>query len=186
MKNLYFPLIVLAATVFGAIYGIFFGDYASVVEPLGTIFTRLLFMLVPGLIFFSLASSLANIGSIALLGRTGGKVIGWFLLTTLIGALIGITFGLIFKPGQGLKVTDDADIEKAEFSLDTFINWIPDNAFGALTSGEIIQIVILSIIVGMAVILIKEGKEKELITNLLGAGQTLFITITKYVMYYAQ
>src|SRR5699024_6466143 len=72
-----------------------------------------------------------------------------------------------------------------DFSIDTFINWIPDNAFAALTEGEVIQIVVLAIFVGIAVILINRGDEKDLLVRMLNAGQTLFLTITKYAMYYA-
>lgn len=185
MKNYIFPLSVLAATILGVLYGIFFGDYTGVIEPLGTIFTRLLFMLVPGIIFFSIASSFASIGSMNKLGKTGGKVIGWFVLSTVIASIFGIIYGLIFKPGQGMALSDDAEVEPVDFSIDTFINWIPDNAFAALTEGEVIQIVVLAIFVGIAVILINRGDEKDLLVRMLNAGQTLFLTITKYAMYYA-
>lgn len=179
-----FALFLLIASVLGAVVGYLVSESVGVIEPLGKIFTRLLFMLVPGLVFFSIASSFANILDMRTLGKWGGKIVGWFLLTTVIATILGVIVGLIWKPGTGL-VIEDSDYEVTELTVDTFIEWIPDNAFGALASGDIIQIVIFSIITGLAAVLMKPGKSKDFLINILNTGQDLFLTITKYVMYYA-
>lgn len=183
-RGLNFPVILLISAVGGLIAGFIVGEPISIISPLGDIFTRLLFMLVPGIVFFSIASSFANIGDVKKLGRWASKVIGWFLITTLIGTLIGCVGGIIFKPGKGLEIPE-TDYEVTKMSAQNFIEWLPNNAFGALAEGDIIQIVFFAIFTGIAIVVMPNKKHKKVLEDILNAGQELFLTITKYVMYYA-
>lgn len=183
-KKANFAMVLLLASVLGVIAGFVVGEPISVIKPLGTIFTRLLFMLVPGLVFFSIASSFANIADIRKLSKWAGKIIGWFLITTVIGTIIGTACGLIFKPGQGLTLPD-VSYEVTKVTADSYIEWIPKNAFGSLAEGNIIQIVFFAIFAGIAVVVMKNEKHKEFIRTGLNAGLELFLTIINYVMYYA-
>ena len=150
LKKLFknFAVLLLISAILGIIVGIAVGEKASVLSPFGTVFTRLLGMVVPVLVFFSISSSFANIGDAKKLTRWAGKVIGYFLLTTFIGTLIGIACGLIFKPGQGLTLPD-AEYEVTTITAQMFIDWLPSNAVGCLAEGNTIQIVFLSIFVGL-------------------------------------
>lgn len=179
-----FAKALLLAAVSGLIVGYIVGEPISVISPLGSVFTRLLFMLVPGLVFFSIASSFANIGDVKKLSKWAGKIIGWFLITTVIGTLIGTAVGLIFKPGTGLEIPE-ASYEITKISAQNFIEWLPDNAFGALAEGNIIQIVFFAIFTGIAIVIMPTEKYKNFLRDTLNAGQELFLTIIKYVMYYA-
>lgn len=179
-----FAKALLIAAVAGFIVGYLVGEPISVISPLGTVFTRLLFMLVPGLVFFSIASSFANIGDVRKLSKWAGKIIGWFLVTTIIGTLIGTTVGLIFKPGTGLEIPE-ASYEVTKITAQNFIEWLPDNAFGALAEGNIIQIVFFAIFAGIGIVIMPTEKYKNFLRDTLNAGQELFLTIIKYVMYYA-
>ena len=179
-----FAKALLLAAVFGLIVGYIVGEPISVISPLGSVFTRLLFMLVPGLVFFSIASSFANIGDVKKLTKWAGKIIGWFLITTVIGTLIGTSVGLIFKPGTGLEIPE-ASYEITKISAQNFIEWLPDNAFGALAEGNIIHIVFFAIFTGTAIVIMPTEKYKNFLRDTLNAGQELFLTIIKYIRYYA-
>ena len=179
-----FAVLLLISAVLGIIVGVIFGEKAAVLSPFGTVFTRLLGMVVPVLVFFSISSSFANIGDTKKLSRWAGKVIGFFLLTTFIGTLIGIVCGLIFKPGQGLTIPD-AEYEVTTITAQMFIDWLPSNAVGCLAEGNTIQIVFLSIFVGLATVFMPDGKSKETLVNLLNAGQDLCLQLIKGIMYYA-
>lgn len=181
-----FAQILLLATVLGAIAGYVVGEPINVIKPFGDLFTRLLFMLVPGLVFFSLCSSFAQVSDIRTMSKWAGKIVGWFVLTTLIGSVLGITTGLIWKPGTGLSLTGKSAIpEVKELTASTFLDWIPKNGLGAIAEGNIIQIVIFAIIAGIAVSLIPDEKYKKVLQDFLGAAMSLFITIASYVLYYA-
>ncbi len=186
MKKLFknFSFLLLMSTVLGVLVGIILGDKAKFLAPFGTIFTRLLGMVIPGLVFFSIAQAFASIGNVRKLTAWAGKIIGWFLVTTTIGTLIGTVMGLIFKPGLGLTVPD-ANYEVTSINVDTFIDFLPVNVFETMSSGSTIQIVFLSIFVGVAVVVMKNEESKSRLTNFLNSGQELFLTLVKGIMYYA-
>lgn len=147
----YFSLTLLAAVLLGLVVGLLLGESAGSIAWLGTIFTRLLTMLVPVLVFFSIASSLAKIGDAKRLTRWAGKVIGWFVITTSIATIIGIVIGLIFKPGVGISIPD-ANTEVTSVSIDNFIAWLQANIVGCITEGNTIQIVFAALFIGVAVV----------------------------------
>lgn len=138
--------------VLGIVAGIFlpqeFGEY---VKPIGTIFLRLIKMITTPLIFLSLISGITSMGNSNSLGRIGVKSAIAFLITTFFAVLFGIAAALILKPGVGVEVTFDYAPQATEssFNLKNFlIEMIPDNAIGALASGNTIQVVFFAIFAG--------------------------------------
>ena len=119
-KKVSFAMLLLGASALGVLAGYVIGEPIAVIKPLGTLFTRLLFMLVPGLVFFSIASSFANIADIRKLSKWAGKIIGWFMLTTLIGTVIGTVTGLFFQPGKGITLPE-ASYEVTKVSAQNYI-----------------------------------------------------------------
>ena len=182
--NQHFALSLFGAVIVGIVLSFVMGEQVVLLKPLGTIFTRLLVMIVPVLVFFSIASSFANIGDATRMKRWAGKIIGWFVLSMLIATFLGIAMGLIFKPGLGIEL-HSADFKVTEITVDMFINWLPKNFVGCIAEGNTIQIVFLSIFVGIAVVMMPEGKSKTFLTNILSSSQDLILQIVKGIMYYA-
>lgn len=182
--NSHFAVCLLGAAVVGVIVSFALGDQAVVLKPLGTIFTRLLGMIVPVLVFFSIASSFANIGDATRMKSWGSKIIGWFIISMLIGTFLGIATGLFFKPGLGIEL-QSAEFKVTEITVDMFIDWLPKNFLGCLAEGNTIQIVFLAIFVGIAVVLMPDGRSKTFLVDCLTSGQDLILQIVKGIMYYA-
>jgi len=180
-----FALWLLLASISGGIAGYAVGEPINVIKPLGDLFYRLLFMIVPILVFFSLCSSFAQVGDVRQLSKWAGKVVMWFVVTTSIGSVIGIIVGLIWKPGAGLVIKGLTEIPTVKISTSTFIDWIPQNGIGAIAEGNIIQIVVFAIIVGIAISMLPEGNYKKILQDLVGAGTSLFVTVAGCVLYYA-
>ena len=155
--NQHFAISLLAGVIVGIILSFVMGDSVVVLKPLGKIFTRLLVMVVPVLVFFSIASSFANIGDAKRMKSWASKIIGWFILSMLISTFLGIAMGLIFKPGLGIEL-QTADFKVTEITADMFIEWLPKTFLGCIAEGNTIQIVFLSIFVGVAVVMMQEGK----------------------------
>ena len=174
----------LGATIIGVVLALVLGDQAMVLKPLGTIFTRLLSMIVPVLVFFTISSAFAAVGDTRKLASWATKIIGWFIITTLIGIFLGIVVGLIFKPGIGITLPE-AHFETAKVSADTFIDWLPKNFLGCIAEGNTIQIVFLAIFVGIAVVTMPDGKAKSTLVNFLSSAQALIFQLVNGIMCYA-
>ena len=74
-KNYRFPILILTGVVVGAIVGLIMGESATVLKPFGTVFINMMFTLVVPMVFFSIASAVANMNSATRLGRIMGSMI---------------------------------------------------------------------------------------------------------------
>ncbi len=154
---------ILAALVLGAIVGIIVGPEIAWVKPLGDIFVRLLKMIVMPVVFFTLVVGAASI-SPARLGRVGLKIVAFYLLTSAFAVTIGLLFGNIFRLGSGLDLGagEAAGRELARPSLvETLMNIIPTNPFGALAEGAVLPTIFFAIIFGIGISYLLASDEEK-------------------------
>ena len=100
MKKIKLHHQIFIGLVLGVVIGLVFGENASVIKPIGTIFLNLIIMIVVPLVFVSLMLGTASLGDIRKLGRIGLKTVVYFTLTTMVAAIIGLAAANIFKPGD--------------------------------------------------------------------------------------
>ena len=136
----------------GALLGLAFGPKIAGIQLLGNIFLRLIQMAVVLLIFGAVIEALGSLKSDQL-GRLGGKTAMWFLITTLIAAVLGLAIGYAVNPGSGIKlasVSTSATVAKAGTSFSqTVLDFFPTNIFDALAKGNVIQVIIFAILFGI-------------------------------------
>ncbi|MCF7904681.1 MAG: dicarboxylate/amino acid:cation symporter [Candidatus Marinimicrobia bacterium] len=146
----------------GIVYALILGEAAMNVAPLGDMFMRLLKMVIVPLIFFSITSGVAGIGENRSLGRMGAKTFGYYLLTSMLAILIGLTLTNVIKPGVGVDIDTGAEAFDASQlnqpgSLgDIFLRMIPANPIQAMAQGDVLAIIFFSIILGMAITALPE------------------------------
>src|SRR5690625_5624067 len=91
-----------------------FGEKATIIIPFGDVFINLLFMVVIPLVFFSISSAIANMDSMARLGKIMGSMMTIFFITGIIFSIFMMILSVIFKPGSDanipLKIPDDLEI----------------------------------------------------------------------------
>ena len=104
LKNYRFQIILLASIILGAIIGLTMGEKAQVFKPLGDIFLNLLFTIVVPLIFFTIASSIANMGGAKRLGKIMSRMVGAFFFTGVISAIYMLFVVKLFNPTEGVKL----------------------------------------------------------------------------------
>ncbi|MGI5824280.1 MAG: dicarboxylate/amino acid:cation symporter, partial [Bacillota bacterium] len=158
---------------------------------LGNGFIRLIQMTVVPLVLFSLVCGIASLGDIKTLGRIGGKVIAFFLISTAVAVALSIVFGFVFQPGAGLDMSDAAaaaaeyDVAEAEemSMVDNFLNMIPKNPITAMADGEMIQVIIFACFLGLALSLM--GKKAEPLINLFNLLNDCIMKIVAMVMWFA-
>ena len=188
---------IFIALITGAIVGIalnmFAADVAFVQNVLvngvfyivGQGFIRLMQMLVVPLVFCSLICGATAIGDSKTLGKVGVKIIGFYILTTMMAVAVALGIGLLIKPGMGLDMSQIQTAEVAASSdsvsfAETLLNIIPKNPIGALANGEMLQVIVFALIVG--VILARLQDKTQLVTNFFQQGNDIMMEMTMMVM----
>ncbi|WAA13487.1 dicarboxylate/amino acid:cation symporter [Fervidibacillus halotolerans] len=186
---------IIFALIFGAIVGLFMNLYADnmfpyvnkfVFTPLGTIFLNLIKMLVVPLVFFSIVLGTAGLGDPKKLGRIGLKTISFFLITTSIAISLGIGLAYVLKPGK----VGEFDLANAEFSakqapsmIDTLLNMIPTNPVQSFVEGNMLQIIVFSIFIGLALSYL--GKKANIVYRFVEQGNEIMMFLVNMVMKFA-
>ena len=169
--------------VLGIIAGIFLGSKVVYIKPIGDIFIRLLMMLIVPLTFFTLISGITKLENLRSFRTIGSLTIIYYLASSLFSAALGLVTGLIIKPGKnavGILETG-TKVAEADFNfIDNLVSWFPKNPIKAMTEGNMLQIIIFSIILGLS-LLAMEQKGKNL-TKIFHDGADLMITVTEFVM----
>ncbi|BAS27770.1 dicarboxylate/amino acid:cation symporter [Limnochorda pilosa] len=148
-----FPLIwkIAIGFVLGAIVGLLVGPSIAVIRPLGTLFLRLLQMLVVPLIFFTLVVGAASV-SPSRLGRVGGKVIVYYLVTSAVAITLGVLIALAVQPGAGLLMPAEAPEARTPPALSqVLLEIVPTNPFQALSRGDVLAVIFFALIVGLSI-----------------------------------
>ncbi|WP_291274494.1 dicarboxylate/amino acid:cation symporter [Flavobacterium sp.] len=198
-NNKLFILIIISLIIgvgLGAIVHYQFPDsidtFSKNIKLLGTIFIRLVQMIIAPLVFSTLVVGIAKMGDMKMVGRVGGKAMAWFISASLVSLLLGMMLVNFFAPGKGtnikLEVNDSAKelVEKTnEFSLEEFVKHvIPKSLFEAFATNEILQIVIFSILFGVALAAFSK-KEAKPIIKLLDSTAHVVLKMVTYIMWTA-
>lgn len=164
-RSLYFQVIV--GIVLGVTMGLLFPSSAERMKPLGDGFIKLIRMMIAPIIFFTVIVGIASIGDMKKLGRVGLKALLYFEVVTTMALLIGLVVVKILQPGAGMNINpatlDAKAIQqytgKAVHAVDFIMNIIPDTFLGAFSGGEILQVLLLAILTGIALATFAHGRE---------------------------
>jgi proton glutamate symport protein len=146
----------------GLVLGVFFPDVAHGVTPFRSLFLHGVKCIIAPLIFASIVTGINSSGSVKGLGRLGFRAIVWFEVATTLALVLGLLFVNVLRPGDGLSIghgVDPAIMEAAQnkMSFAGFIeHLLPSNFAEAVVKGDVLQIVIFSVIFGIAVLLAGE------------------------------
>jgi len=148
---------VVIGLVLGAIVGLIFGEKATVFDIVGKIFLNLLRMIVYLIVFASLITGICHIRNPQRLGRVSFRTVSFFIITTLVAICMAIVIASVVQPGSGLMVNNGTNLAQGPKNLLQFIiDLIPANPFNAFAMGNIMQVIIFSIFIGIAIIFAKE------------------------------
>ena len=161
------------------------------IKLLTTIFLRLIQMIIAPLVFTTLVVGIAKLGDLKTVGRVGGKALLWFITASLVSLLIGMILVNIFKPGEGITLSN-ADMSGAKeligktqsFSVAGFIEHLfPKSIFEAMATNEILQIVIFSIFFGVAAAAM--GEKAKGLVKAFDTASHIILKMVGYVMNFA-
>ncbi|HPB55776.1 MAG TPA: cation:dicarboxylase symporter family transporter, partial [Candidatus Aminicenantes bacterium] len=169
---------ILAGVVLGAAAGAICGPRISWIEPIGTLFIRLLTLMILPLVFSSLFVGTASLGDVKRLGRIGAKTLLFYLVTTLIAILIGLGCVNVIKPGLSLKgevkerllsgtnatlPAEAVSTVKGHPLGETLLDIVPANPVKAFLEVNLLQVIFLAILFGVAVTFLAKEKGEPLL-----------------------
>ncbi|MGB5997718.1 MAG: dicarboxylate/amino acid:cation symporter, partial [Marinomonas sp.] len=137
----------------GVVAGVLLGPDSEFLKPIGTLFVNAIKMLIVPLIFCSLVVGVTSMEDSRKMGRIGAKSVLLYLGTTAVAITIGLVFGSVFAPGAGLNMVANETstvVKEAPTLVQTFLNLIPKNPVNALAAGNILQIIVFALGLGIA------------------------------------
>ncbi len=166
-------------------------SFSKNIKLLGTVFIRLVKMIVAPLVFTTLVVGIAKLGDLKTVGRVGGKAMLWFISASLVSLLLGMLLVNFFKPGTTISLTQadssglkDLMGKTSEFSLQKFVEHvIPSSIFEAMATNEILQIVIFSIFFGVATAAM--GDYSKPLVKAFDVASHIILKMVNYVMNFA-
>ena len=168
-------------------------------EPIGTIFIRLITMVVIPLVAGSLFTSVASLGSMRRLGAIGARTLAWFLGSTLVAAIIGLAIAMLAGVGGGLdpSVRDavtqrfaeagagaSANISAVPSLKQTLINIVPVNPIAAAAQGDLLALIFAIILFAAATTALDEERRRPLVT-FFGAVNDVSMIVIRWLMVFA-
>lgn len=175
---------IMIGFVLGILVGLVFGPQAAVLNPLGTILTRLLTMVVAPMVLCLLVVAAADVGDGKKLGRMGVKTVAAFLISTAFAIVVGLFFANLFHVGTGVDLSGTVPAVKKSTQdvslIGTLVNIIPSNPFQSLAQQNLLQIISFALILGFC--LMKMGSKGEPLLNIFRVGKEVMGDLTNRVL----
>jgi aerobic C4-dicarboxylate transport protein len=181
---------VLIAIFAGVLVGYFKPDLGKELKPLGDGFIALIKMMIAPVIFCTVVHGISSMGDLKRVGRVGLKALVYFEVVSTIALAVGLLVGELLKPGAGFNI-DPSTIDpksvatyvtkaKEDGIVAHLMGIIPDSYFGALARGDLLQVLLVSILSGFAVALM--GKAGEPIAHAVDQAAKMFFGIIRMIV----
>ena len=161
---------VVVALVVGVALGVLYPEFAVQLKPLGDGFIKLIKLMIAPIVFCVVVHGIAGAGSLKKVGRVGVKAIVYFEVITTIALVLGVVLAYVFQPGVGMNIdpksldaaslksyVDTASQVKGGGTVDFLMKLIPTTFFGAFANGDILQVLVISVMFGCALSLIGDA-----------------------------
>lgn len=168
--------------------GLTFPEFSQNLQVLSKIFLKLIKTIIAPILFATLVVGIAGHSDFKQLGRLGWKSFVYFEVVTSIALIIGIVCINISKAGMGIEPPQSLEAEMPQVQpqswQDVVLNIFPENIAKSIYHGEVLPIVVFSLIFGVSLAMVQEEKRKQVLHFTEGLADTMF-KFTKIVMYFA-
>jgi aerobic C4-dicarboxylate transport protein len=187
-KSLYFQ--VITAIIIGVLIGNFYPQTGEAMKPLGDSFIKLIKMIIAPIIFCTVVVGIAGMEDMKKVGKTGGLALLYFEVVSSIALVVGLVIINVIQPGSGMNI-DPATLDtksiaaytgpgKMAGTVDFLLNVIPSTVVDAFAKGEILQVLLFSVMFGFA--LHKFGGRGTLVFDLIEKGSHVLFSIVGIIM----
>ena len=177
---------VLIALVMGIAVGVLFPKFGESLKPLGDGFIKLVKMIIPMIVFCVVVQGIYGAGELKKVGRVGLKALIYFEVVTTVALVLGLLLAFVFHPGVGMNINPDtldanalssyvetANKVRGSSFADFVMKIIPNTVVSAFTSGDVLQVLLFSIIFGSALSLIGD-KAAPIVTVVHSMSEAFF------------
>ncbi len=186
---------VIIAVLAGIAVGYLAPEFGRSLEPLGVGFIKLIKMMIAPIIFCTVVHGIASVGDLRKLGRVGIKSLVYFEVVSTLALVIGLVVVNLLQPGVGVTPVGEAfqvdpdslkAVEKyaakahSSNAVEFFLNIIPSSFLGAFVSGDLLQVLFVSVLVATAIALMNERGQP--ILNVIAQGGQLFFSVMQIVV----
>ena len=173
---------ILVGLALGVVVGMLFKSLALALAPVGALFLNAIKMLIVPLVFVSLVAGITAMSDSAKLGRISVKTIAIYLITTAFAVSIGLLFGALFSPGEGMNMvaSGSQEAKQAPSLVQILVGLVPTNPVTAFAEGNILQIIVFAIALGVSMNLI--GDKAAPAVRLFDSLAEVFYKLTDLVM----
>ena len=179
------PVQVLIAIIAGVTLGIFAPHIAETLKPLGDLFVKLVRMVIAPVIFISIVTGIAGMRDLGALGRVTARALGYFAVMSGFALILGLVVANVVRPGAGLVIAPGAlDAGKvADYVAKAhdgtlngfFMALVPDTLVSSQTEGNILQVLVVAVLFGIALATLPDSKAGERLLALFeDLGEVLF------------
>lgn len=178
---------IVIATILGVLIGAFFGAYVGFLEIVGTIFLRLIQMSIVLLVMGQIIEAVGELNP-KTLGSVGVKTFILFFASSVLAGAVGVLAGVLFQPGSGIDSTNISGegIEVAQDAAqsigDTILSFFPSNIMGALSEGNIVHVIVFSVLFGLALSYIRVDDQENRILDIVKQFNVIILRLVSMVM----
>ncbi len=173
---------VVGALLLGIAIGLLWPAGAAAIKIIGDLFVRLIKMLVVPVVLITIAAGIASLGDPRRLGGIGGRTVALFAVTTLLAVSIGMGFGLLLQPGDGIVLAGVAPhvLGPPVTPADQLLGIVPVNIVDALAKGDMLAIIFVAVLLGIASIV--SGEAGKPVVALLQGLAAVLLHLVRIVM----
>ncbi len=188
VKRLTLTQMIFVGMAIGLFVGWMWPDVAVTLRPLSSIFIRLIKSIIAPLIFATLVVGIAGHGNLKQVGRMGFKSLVYFEIVTTLALIIGLVAVNLTQPGVGVHLVADEHAKdfagKQQSFAEVITHIFPQSFFQAAAEGEVLQVVVFSILFGMGLAMVPEEKRRPMLAFCDSLAEVMF-KFTSLVMKYA-
>ena len=146
----------LIGMVLGSVLGAVLGERVTVIQPIGDLFIRLLVLAAIPLVFFNLLAGLAALSDVRTFGRLATKIMSYYVVTDLVGLSLGLAAVALLRPGVGMQLTEQVEgtVGAVPSIGDVLLGMVPSNVFRAFADGNVVQLVVVAVLLGIATLML--------------------------------
>lgn len=186
MKKMNLLTQIVIMTILGVVVGTLFGESIGFLSIVGTLFLRLIQMSIVLLVMGQIIEAVGELNP-KTLGTIGVKTFIIFLLSSVLGGGMGVLFGVLFQPGSGIDsaTISGEGLEIADVSLsigDTILNFFPTNIMQALSEGNVVHVIVFSILFGLALSYVRTENAHNGILEIVKQFNVIILRLVGMVM----